>query len=125
MKAEVFKFEEFAGSGKGLLAAPILVDNELAVLDDIDSISYRVIKLSDGSEVSGSIDLSAMKSTPQPWNRDSVGYTFLWNAPGTLWPDPNEKYRIIVTFNTVPALGGFSFIKIWQVSTVDPDTEQT
>jgi len=121
MYAEPFLFEEYAGSGRGLIAAPIFLDNLLALRADIDAISFKVIKLSDSSEVTGSVPLSAMKVAAVPWDRDDVGYSFLWNAPGTLWPDPNEKYRIIVIFTVTVALGGYSFIKTWEVSTKDPE----
>lgn len=125
MHAEIFKFQEYAGSGRALVGALRFFDNTLTLLEHIASISYKVVKLSDGTVVTGIVPLNAMKSAPVPWRRDSYGYTFLWNAPGWLWPTAGERYRIIVTWITVPTYTpapSAPFIKVWEVTTLDPDT---
>jgi hypothetical protein len=122
MEAEIFSFEEFNGSGKSLLAAPYLVGNTLLTAADVEAITYKIKKMSDSSEVTGSVPLDAMLAVPAEWNRDEIGYTFQWDAPGTLWPDAGEVYRIIITFTLIAALGGGSFKKVWEVTTVDPES---
>lgn len=127
MYTEAFKFKEYAGSGKLLRAALRQFDEDQLVAADIADIVYKVVKLSDLSSVQGSVPLESMKATPEPWHRDENGYTFGWAAPGELWPDPGEKYRIIVTFTMAPTYTpapDAMFMKVWQVETVDPEAEE-
>lgn len=128
MYTETFKFKEYAGSGKLLRAALRQFDDTMLVNADIDSMEYKVVKLSDLTFVTGVVPSDAMKAAPVEWHRDENGYTFGWAAPGSLWPDAGEKYRIIVTFNTAPTYTpapSASFVKVWQVETVDPESEET
>lgn len=124
--SEVFSFERFAGSGKGLRARPILGDGEAATPENIYSISYRVRNVTDGL-TSGSTDLDVdevLFATARAWTKYRNGYTFLFNAPGTLWPDPNKVYRILVTFVPKDANGDAdtqrAFTEVWEVTTTDP-----
>lgn len=122
MSGDIFRFTEFCGSGRGLIAGPILPNNQIAKKSDISVISYEVKNITDNTpSVTGSLDVDdVMFDTPQPWDYDKRGYTFLWRAPGTLWPLPKKSYRVKVTFTTVPALGSISFFLVWQVDTIDP-----
>lgn len=123
MSADIFKFNTWAGSSRGLLARPILPNNVVCFRADIQSISYRVVDLDTLAEVSGMLVVNdVMFTTLQlPWKPDTTGYTFNWGAPGTLWPLPNKKYRIVLTFLLVPILfGGASFILVYEANTKDP-----
>jgi hypothetical protein len=130
MPAEIFRWDEFANNGRGLIARPILPNNVAAVADDIASISYKSIRLDTNANIAAGnlVVADVMFSAAQPWERDEGGYTFLWPAPGEiLWPLPNKQYRIPVTFviknphPIYPVLSGKGFILVWQVNTKNPE----
>ncbi len=112
----IFEFCAFAGSGRGLRARVIQPSGDVALLADIDTITYESINISDGTDVdSGSLVVAdVMLTEPAGWNIEEEGYTFLWQAPGTLWPDEGKVYRIIVTFTTIDAI---AFKLAWEATT--------
>lgn len=121
MAADIFRFDEFASSGRGLLAAVMLPQNRLAVAADVATISYEVKNITDGgASVTGSVPLSTMYAAPQEWDRDDVGYTWAWAADGSLWPLANKIYGLVVTFTTVAGLGPIQFKIAFQINTKDP-----
>jgi len=125
MSVDSFSFDEYAGSGRGLLARPVLPNNVNCVQSHVASIDYKVIKKSDSSFVTGTLDpedvMLTAPSGKNTWPKDQIGYTFNWAMPGTLIPDPNETYQIVITFTLVPALDGNKFIRIWKATTFDPE----
>jgi hypothetical protein len=122
MSADIFAFEELAGSGRGLMAGIIMPNNVFALQSHIHLVSYEAKNITDNlPPLTGSLTVAdVMKTSAQPWSRDSVGYGFLWQAPGTLWLLPAKVYRIVVTFTQIPAIGGLSFKLAWEVTTKDP-----
>lgn len=128
MSGEAFAFAEFANSSRGLMARVILPNNVMAVLADIASITYAVYDKTAGTgPVTGTLTVSeVMYATAQAWGRDLLGYCFLWPAPGTLWPSPRRRYKVVLTFTMVnpypasPSLAGKSFILVYQPETKDP-----
>lgn len=122
MSAEPFKFEEYANSSRGLLARNYLPNNAIAYLANISAISYEIINLTDGLPgVTGSLTVAdVMFASLQTWTIDNIGYTFLWELPGSLLPLAGKTYRIILTFTTSVALGSKNFIRTWEADTKDP-----
>jgi hypothetical protein len=122
MSAEIFKFEEFAGSGRGLMARPILLQDVVATVENIESIDWEVHDTTTGNPPqTGSLVVSeVMSAAPVPWALDKVGRTFLWPAPGSLWAVACHKYRIIVKFTTIEEIGGGTFLEVWEVTPKDP-----
>lgn len=123
--AEPFFFDEYAGSSRDLICAPKRTQKLLYLAPDIAAITYLVNHFPQGGAPQepgqmGNVPLSAMLATPVEWHRDKLGYSFIWTAPGTLWPTPGQQYRLILTFTTSVALGGKPFIKTWHVTTFDP-----
>jgi hypothetical protein len=124
MSANVLIFEEFAGSGRGLLARPLLPNNITATRTNIGEIGYTIKNLITSSVVTGVLDPAVvMLASPMPWKFDPVGYTFFWAAFGTLWPNVNTDYRIVIDF-LIEAPGtqlhGFGFKLAYQAKTKDP-----
>lgn len=124
--SEVYTFEEYAGSSRGLLARATLPTDVLATSANINSITYRVKDMTAGGAWSAPAALvvaDVMFATPQTWSRQTgkgTGYTFRWAAPGSLWPVAGHKYRIEITFvpedgngNALPAL---AFIEVWEAT---------
>lgn len=122
MAADVTRFEEFAGSARGLIARLILPNNAIGYKVDVQSISYAVNDVAvPGTVVTGSLDPDDVCfATAQVWNKDSKGYTFLWDAPGSLWPTAGKYYRIAVTFTLTAAHNSRSTILVWEVQTHNP-----
>lgn len=120
--SEVLHFAPFAASSKGLLARPILPRNVPALQSHIQSISYAVHNLTDGgAPVTGNLVVATvMQAALQPWTLDSIGYSFLWAASGTLWPLADKSYRILVTFTTTAAEESLQFTLAWQADTSSP-----
>lgn len=129
MAADILPFQVFARSSKGLIARIILPTNVAAVKNDIDSISYEAIdKTGSDPVLTGSIDPDeVMFGSLQPWSKDPLGFNFLWAADGNLWPDPDKRYNIKITFTIVtpftakPSLAGKSFILVYEANTKSPD----
>lgn len=129
MSSLIYEFTEFAGSGRGIMALPLLPNNVIAYKSDIEAIGYAIYDLTAGGPpVSGAIDPNfTMFDTPIKWAQSMKGATFNWPAPGTLWPLPNKRYRIVVTFTIIDPhpdlyLSGKSFILAWEVITKSPTT---
>lgn len=124
MSEDIYRFDEWAGSGRGLEARPIMPNDIVALLSHIQSITYEVNDiLIPGTIVSGSLDPDdVMFEEAQAWDKDDEGYTFLWNAPGTLWPTAGKKYRIVVAFVQTALQGGNTFLRVWEVTTKNPKT---
>ncbi len=120
--SDVFRFKEYAGSGRGLQARPILPGNRIAFLVDIDTITYAVYNTTDrGPAVTGTlVPADVMLAAVATWARDTKGYSFLWPAPGSLWPLAGKVYRVVVTFHLVNVDEGDAFIEAWEVTTTDP-----
>jgi len=121
MSADIFRWDDFASSGRGLIAGPILPQGIMALREHIASITYKVKNLTTLAVVTDSIDLSYMYSSVQPWDRDPNGFTFLWPASGDLWPNANTDYSITIEFITTPLMGNLKFKLVWRVSAKDPD----
>jgi hypothetical protein len=122
MSADIVQFRVFTNSGKGLIARPIIPRNVVAIKSMIETISYEVFKQGTlDPSVSGTLDPNdVMYETPQTWKYDKDGYTFLWETDGSLWPDKDSKYNIVVTFVTTAAYGSKPFILVWQANTKSP-----
>lgn len=119
---DIHRFEVWKQSGRGLLARPVLPNNIVATRDMIDSISYAVYDLADVSDPTFTGNLvvaDVMLTEPATWTIDTKGYTFLWGAPGSLWPNAGT-HRIIITFNVKPANGGYIFIEVYEATAKDP-----
>lgn len=116
MESLVESFEVFAGSAKGLTARPIGPDDVEATADNLASITYESFDEATGDLVaSGALVVAdVMLAEPQSWSEDRVGYTLLWPAPGTLWPLPNKRYRVQLTFTQS---GLDPFFLAWQANT--------
>ncbi len=112
----VTEFKVLAASARDLIAAPLNSGNVLALRGTITSISYETYaKGSNALLASGTLDKAVvMFTSAQSWSLDTIGYTFLWNAPGTLWPLANKKYRIVVTFT--PTTGN-PYVLVWEADT--------
>jgi len=130
MSADVFEFNQFAGSGRGLQARAYLPNNLPILRSYVQSISYEVYNRTDAVSVgNGSLDISlSMFDTPQAWRKDNKGFYILWTVPGILWPLPDKQYRSVLTVNLInpfavyPAFAGKSFKLVWQANTKDPLT---
>jgi hypothetical protein len=127
MSADILQFKEFVNSGRGLVARPILPNNISAFRADIATITYTVVNTNDSTSVAGSLDPNqVMYPSLQPWDKDKIGYTFLWGADGALWPVAGKQYRIIVVFTVVnpfpayPLIAGKAFKLVWEADTIDP-----
>lgn len=124
MSSQIIKFDEFAGSGRGLMARPIMLNDQVATKSNIASITWDVYDITvggGGGHQSGTLDVNVvMLDSPQSWALDPGGRTFLWQAPGSLWSAPGHTYRIVVTFTQSVALGGASFIEVWEVTPKSP-----
>lgn len=123
MSGEVFKMTELAGSGRAMLARPYGPDNAMAVPADIDTIAYAAhVKGNATPFTSGSLTVAdVLLDTPVAWDVDDTGYTFIWPAPGTLWPTAGTTYRIIVTFT--PSNGDPAYLLVWEVRAIAPEGE--
>lgn len=113
----VFTFCEMAGSSRGLQARIVLADDSAALRDDITAIGYAVYNVTDETgPVTGVLDpVDVMLTALAEWDVDDVGYSFIWQAPGTLWPDADKQYRIAVTFLTSAEHGAVDIIQVWEV----------
>lgn len=122
MSAEVFKFEEWAGSSRGLMARPVLPSDVIMVQANVAAIGYQVYNITDGgAPLTGTLDvLTVMKTSPQTWNRDGKGFTFLHEGDGSWWSLPGKVYRVVISFVTTPILGSKTLIEVWEVTTKDP-----
>jgi hypothetical protein len=125
MSAEVLKFDVFAESGRGLMARVILPDNTIAYLADIGAITYEVHdKTAGGSPVTGSLVVADVMfaALQLDWDKDKIGYTFLWPADGALWPVANHRYRVPIEFTIAKAgiLNGKKFLLVYEPNTKDP-----
>ena len=120
--SDVYRFKEYAGSGRGLMARPVLPGNRIAFLADIESIDYAVYNTTDGGPaVTGSLVVAdVMLAAVDTWARDGKGYSFLWPAPGSLWPLAGKVYRIVVSFHLKEDGAGDVFIETWEVTTTNP-----
>lgn len=118
---DIFRFEVFANSARGLIARPVMPNNVVAVKSNIASINYTVKDMVTGNLVTGALDPNlVMFDTAQTWKYDKLGFTFLWVAPGSLWPLADRDYAISVVFVQQMLLGGNSFIEAWRAATKDP-----
>jgi hypothetical protein len=110
-------FTSRPGAARGLQARPILADSLTMYLADVASISYTVTNLTDGgSPVTGTLTpADVMFDTKQiPWTEDRIGYTFLWQAPGSLWPTASKQYHIDVH---LVGTDGCTYKHAWVVTT--------
>lgn len=119
------KFYEWAGSSRGLQSRPMLADNTPLYQSGVDSISYDVYNVTDNlGPVTGTLDPNeVMFAALQEWEKDDEGCSFIWQAPGTLWPLANKTYRIVVTFLTTTDHGSVEIIHVWEVITRNPEGE--
>lgn len=124
-KVDVYQWEELAESARGLLARPYLPNNVVVLRSHIASITYEVYEVGgSGTPVIGTLVVSEVMLTApsgkNTWDKDAIGFTFVWEADGSLWPDPDKTYQIVVIFTTTIALGSKSFKRIWRVTTKNP-----
>src|SRR4051812_19694041 len=118
MAADIFKFSVFALSSKGLMARAILPNNKPATKSMVATIDYSIKNITDNSApVTGNLVVAdVMYDTPQPWDKDPLGFYFLWPVPGTLWPASDKQFRIVLTFTiitpnpTYPTIAGQAFL---------------
>jgi hypothetical protein len=127
MRVEVMEWDEIADSARGLLARPILPGNIIALREHIDTITYEIYKVgSSDPPVTGILDVADVMlvapSGKKTWRKDEIGFTFNWQADGSLWPTAGESYQIIVIFTTKSTYGSKTFKRIWRVNTKDPVT---
>ena len=129
MSAQVLIFDVFAGSGKGLMARPILPNNSVCFKTHVGTIEYEIYNVTDGDvPVTGTLDPDVvMFSSVQPWKYDNGGYSFLWAAFGTLWPEHSKIMRVVVRIQlSIPGspFDGFVFLMVWQPMTKNPAAPQ-
>jgi hypothetical protein len=123
--AEIFRWVDFANNARPLVSRPILpwTFNSPAFKQHIHSISLSVYVggVLQGSPITLDVD-KVMFEDRQEWGKDRNGYTFLYPAPGSLWPDPDKTYRVVITFVPKDDDGGplatHTFIEIWEVTTI-------
>jgi hypothetical protein len=127
MASNILIFEEFAGSGKGFLARPILPNNAPAFRSKIGEIGYTVKNMNSGVLVTGPLDPAVvMMEALVPWRYETgpnTGYSFLWAVPGSLWPVPGDPYRIVIDYlvdDPGTQFDGFAFKLAWQNNCKDP-----
>jgi hypothetical protein len=99
------------GSSRGLMARPILANNQPALRSVVSTVGYKVTNLTTGASTPSSgyqsltpadVFYTALQ-TPFPGG-DAFGYSFLWRASGTLWPDASTDYFIDIQFTTTDGL---------------------
>lgn len=117
MSAEHLSITAWAGISEGLLSRPRLRDDTDATSENIASITYAShVKGVDNPHATGELTVAdVMHATPQrsdSWTSDTTGYTFAWQAPGSLWPTAGVEYRLIVTFTPTD---GEPFVEVWAV----------
>ena len=121
MSADCFAFEQYAGSGRGLMARPRMPTDVDALREHISAIEFEIYNMTDGGvPVTGELGVDeSMFDSPRPWGVDKIGHTFLHPASGAWWPLADKVYRIIITFipteDAVP--GAIPFFEVWQVTT--------
>lgn len=122
MSATIVRSEEWIGASKGLMGKIKLPSNLIALRADIATVTYSVKLMGSANPpVTGNLDPAiVMLVATAPWNRDPEGHSFLWEAPGSLWPDPGT-YRVTVTFTTTVLLGSKPIIELWEIEAKDPD----
>lgn len=124
MPDNVLIFEEFANSGKGFLARPVLPDNNPALRVKIGEVSYTVKDMTTGGLVTGDLDPEiVMMAALVTWKYDKIGYSFFWAVPGILWPTAGHSFRVVVDYlveDPGTQLDGFAFKLAWQNDCVDP-----
>ncbi len=124
---DIMVWDEFAENSRGLMARPIMPNNVVALREHIATIQAEVYNRTDGGAPTivpltvNEVMLTA-PSGKGTWNKDEIGYTFLWPADGTLWPDPAKVYQVVIRFTTVLALGSKQFVRVWRANTFDPAT---
>lgn len=116
----------WAGSGVGLMARVMLTTDEVGYREDIASIAYEVFVdgESQSPAVTGTLTVATVMLTAlTAWAKDPTGKTFHWDAPGTLFPDADTEYVVVLTFT--PETGsGASFKVQWVVNAVDSRVSQ-
>lgn len=119
--AEILKFDQWISSARGLISKVVLPSNVLGLREHFASGSYSVTKLGSADPpATGPLDIATvMFVAPQTWSRDPQGMTFLWQAPGTLWPTVGN-YRIVITLVTTPLLGNLGILLVFEANAKDP-----
>jgi len=120
--AQVLRFTVFEESSIGLLARLLLPNNNICYLANISEIQYSVYNKTDGGPpVQGDLTVAdVMYSTAQTWKYDSQGFTFLWAIPGSLMPDPDKTYRIVLKYTYYlpgSSFNGKKFKLVWEGTT--------
>lgn len=126
--ADIFQFEQWALSARGLMARPILPNNQPAFSTDIATIGFVVHNVSDNVEIAaGTLDPAVVMypTLQKPWKKDLIGFTLLWPFPGSYVPEPGKIIRFKLTPTIInphgnAQLSGKSFIMVWQADTKDP-----
>lgn len=115
----------YAGSGIGLMARILKTTDAIGYREDIASIAYEVYVdgASQSPAVTGSLTVATvMLTTLTAWAKDTIGKTFHWDAPGTLFPTADVTYVVVCTF-TPQSGDGESFRVKWIINAVDPRDE--
>jgi hypothetical protein len=126
--ADIFEFENFVQSSRGLMARPILPNNKAALRADIETVGFVCHNITDNVEIAaGALDpaIVMFPLLQKPWRKDDTGFSFLWAFPGNYVPDPGKKVRFKITFTIIPThvdpqLQGKSFVMVYQADTKDP-----
>lgn len=128
--ADIFEFEQFSNSARGLMGRPILPNNKPALRQDIAAVGFVVHDLTDNTLVaSGQLDPAVVMFTAlqKPWRKDDVGFSFLWAFPGNYVAVADHKIRFKITFTMIdphpdPQLSNKSFLIVYQADVRDPLT---
>jgi hypothetical protein len=115
----------YAGSGIGLMARVLKTTDAYMYREDVASIAYEVFVdgASQSPAVTGSLTVATVMLTAlTTWGKDSIGKTFHWDAPGTLWPTADTTYVVVCTF-TPQSGDGEAFKVKWIINAVDSRDE--
>lgn len=103
MPKKPFNLDAWVDSGRALMARPRMPNGQTAYQDDINTIAYAVFTEGNPTAVtSGTLDpLDVMRlegdEETEGWAADTIGATFIWPAPGSLWGAAAAIRRIVVT----------------------------
>ena len=124
MAADMITVQVFANTGESLMAR-LTVADAVKVRSEVTSIAYSIQEQqwnsttreweSDGTApVTGALVVATvMMTVVTAWGKDEGGYTFKWDAAGTLWPTADIAYEVTVSF----VVSSITYRLKWMVET--------
>lgn len=101
----------FAGASFPLMARIAFANGNNITQATTQSIAYEVRPI-DNSEAAvqstltvANVVYDTLQTTGWDTDKDSTGYNFRWNVPGSLVPKPGKKYLILITFTATSGAG--------------------